>query len=100
MFVYSWTVFLRDCVYSWIGMHQPRGTAMTNDEFVLFDNTGQCMVDHRISAEAYDIPLSHIRVQRVDGQTHEWDVPDVTLRDLMLGPWHGFVGAQAICRCV
>ena len=76
----------------WIGMHQPRGTGLTNDEFVLFDNTGSCMVDHRISAEVYDIPLSHIRVQRVDGATHEWDIPDRTLRDLMLGPWHGFAG--------
>ena len=40
----------------------------------------------------YDIPLSHIRVRRVDGAEHEWDVPDVTLRDLMLGPWHGVAG--------
>ena len=34
----------------WIGMHQPRGSTLTNDEIVAFDNTGQCMVDHRISA--------------------------------------------------
>ena len=76
----------------WIGLHQPRGTGLTNDEFNLFDNTGSCMVDHRISAEVYDIPLSHIRVQRVDGEIHEWDIPGRTLRDLMLGPWHGFAG--------
>ena len=42
-----------------------------------------------------DTPISHIRVQRVDGATHDWDVaPQAddtaqTLRSLLLGPWHG-----------
>ena len=35
------------------------------------------------------IEITHIRVERVDGQTHEWDVPETTMRDLLLGPWHG-----------
>ena len=69
----------------WIGLHQPFGHG--EREVVAFDNTQQCNVDQRLPGHLLDIEITHIRVQRVDGQTHEWDFPETTLRSLLLGPW-------------